>query len=181
MIIAELPKIPEIAAVPSLSFSANCIPLDANICTGRRLRAPAELSYRQYFARRYMTVTMKVPSARLYGMFFLGLITSPAVKVMLFQASEENKDPTMAIPTAASNANPDKGKCFPLLTDSGFQRILLLRWMASEFMANPRPRMMKTSRSIVFPDVNAFCTFFPALIPLVFIQVRKTMERIATI
>ena len=39
---------------------------------------------------------MPVPRASDSGRLRLGLITSPAVKVTLFQASAENKDPTWA-------------------------------------------------------------------------------------
>ena len=50
-------------------------------------------------------VTANVPTNKLRGMFFLGFTTSPAVKVMLFHASEVNNEPTCEIPMAAINAN----------------------------------------------------------------------------
>lgn len=50
-----------------------------------------------------------MPSTRLIGMVRLGLITSPAVKVILFHASAENNDPTMATPSALRSMIPVKG------------------------------------------------------------------------
>ena len=40
------------------------------------------------------TTTVPVPRASASGMFRCGSRTSPAVKVMLFQASQENSEPT---------------------------------------------------------------------------------------
>ena len=126
-------------------------------------------------------VTMNVPRKRLSGIFFLGLITSPAVKVMLFQASDENRDPTMAIPMAATRANPPNGILTPSFTCDASQKICLFRWKALELVANPSPIMMKRISKMTFPDVNVFWTCFPVLMPRVLIQVRKTMDPMATI
>ena len=51
-------------------------------------------------------VTSVTPVTRLKGMFRFGFFTSPAAKVMLFQASDENNEPTIATPIAAINAHP---------------------------------------------------------------------------
>jgi hypothetical protein len=52
-------------------------------------------------AAMYRPITMKVPRARDKGTFRLGLRTSPAAKVMLFQPSAAKRDPTCAIQSAA--------------------------------------------------------------------------------
>src|SRR5438128_3508124 len=57
------------------------------------------------FARRYRAVTNPVPIARESGTVRRGFFTSPAVKVTLFQASEENKDPTWATQKAMNKPN----------------------------------------------------------------------------
>ena len=44
-------------------------------------------------ASRYRPITMTVPSASDSGMLRLGSFTSPAVNVMLFQASAEKSEP----------------------------------------------------------------------------------------
>src|SRR6478672_8451284 len=48
---------------------------------------------------------MKVPSARDKGMLRRGSFTSPAVNVMLFQASAENSEPVCATQMATNNPN----------------------------------------------------------------------------
>src|SRR5262245_2614454 len=50
-------------------------------------------------------MTTDVPRASDKGMFRRGSFTSPAVKVMLFQASAENKDPVCATQMAANKPN----------------------------------------------------------------------------
>ena len=51
-------------------------------------------------------MTMAVPMASDSGTSRRGFFTSPAVKVMLFQASAENIEPTCATPKATSRPNP---------------------------------------------------------------------------
>ena len=51
-------------------------------------------------------MTSAVPSARDSGTSRRGFFTSPAVKVMLFQASAENSEPTCATPKATRRPNP---------------------------------------------------------------------------
>src|SRR6202030_3436176 len=53
-------------------------------------------------------MTIAVPTARETGMSRLGFFTSPAVNVMLFQASAEKSDPTCETPKAINKPNaPD--------------------------------------------------------------------------
>ena len=47
-------------------------------------------------------MTMAVPTASETGISRLGFFTSPAVNVMLFQASAEKSDPTCETPNAIS-------------------------------------------------------------------------------
>src|SRR4051812_40998193 len=53
----------------------------------------------------YKAVTSPVPKARERGTLRRGFFTSPAVKVTLFQASEENRDPTWATQKAMNSPN----------------------------------------------------------------------------
>ena len=50
-------------------------------------------------------MTMPVPSASDSGMLRRGSFTSPAVKVMLFQASAENSEPVCATHTPTNSPN----------------------------------------------------------------------------
>src|ERR1035437_11166418 len=52
----------------------------------------------------YSAETMATPRASERGRLRLGLRTSPAVKVTLFQESEENRAPTMATPTSRTES-----------------------------------------------------------------------------
>ena len=52
------------------------------------------------FVRMYRAITMVVPRANDKGRLRRGFLTSPAVKVMLFQASAANSDPTCDTQTA---------------------------------------------------------------------------------
>src|SRR5262245_24116872 len=60
----------------------------------------------------YKAITTPVPKASDNGKLRLGFLTSPAVKVTLFQASAENNDPTWAtarivrIPTKGPKSTP---------------------------------------------------------------------------
>ena len=54
-------------------------------------------------ASRYSPMTTMVPSARDSGMFRRGSFTSPAVNVMLFQASAEKSDPVCATQMATNS------------------------------------------------------------------------------
>ena len=97
-------------------------------------------------------VTMVVPRKRLMGMFLFGLITSPAVKVMLFQASEENREPTMATPIAAMIAKPVSGTGpDPFTCCCGSQKIRRFSWIAFELEAKISPIRIKRSSRRNFP------------------------------
>src|SRR5258707_2560808 len=56
-------------------------------------------------ARRYKPMTIVVPSASENGMFRRGSFTSPAVNVMLFQASAEKSEPVCETQIATNNPN----------------------------------------------------------------------------
>src|SRR6266576_2451124 len=53
----------------------------------------------------YKAVTNPVPAARESGTLRRGFFTSPAVKVILFQASDEKSDPTCATQKATNKPN----------------------------------------------------------------------------
>ena len=57
---------------------------------------------------------MNVPSASDSGMLRRGSLTSPAVKVMLFQASAENSDPVCDTQIATNRPNAVKAVCSPV-------------------------------------------------------------------
>ena len=52
---------------------------------------------------------MVVPKNKLFGIFFLGSFISPAIKVTLFQASEEKSELIIVAPNAPIKAKPDRG------------------------------------------------------------------------
>ena len=56
-------------------------------------------------ASRYNPVTSPVPSPNANGKLRRGSLTSPAVKVMLFHASEENSEPVCATHRPTNNPN----------------------------------------------------------------------------
>src|SRR5882757_5819967 len=57
------------------------------------------------FASRYREITMIVPRASDNGMFLRGSLTSPAVNVMLFQASAEKSEPVCETHIATNKPN----------------------------------------------------------------------------
>src|SRR5437763_16893254 len=68
---------------------------------------PANGSVTRYatFASRYRPITTNVPSVSDSGMLRRGSFTSPAVNVMLFQASAEKSDPVCDTHTATNKPN----------------------------------------------------------------------------
>src|SRR5215471_17311560 len=104
----------------------------------------------------YSALTIATPSARESGRFRLGLRTSPAVKVTLFQASEENSDPTIATPTSRTVSRLHE----------------LLRQKASKFEATAaglrptrKPAAISPRIAATFATVNTFCTIAPVRRP----------------
>ncbi len=69
-------------------------------------------------------MTRPVPAASERGMLRRGCFTSPAVKVMLFQASEENREPTWATQKATNRPNaPPAAETLEMKDKSGLMGV----------------------------------------------------------
>src|SRR4029450_7489142 len=112
----------------------------------------------------YSAETIATPSARDSGRLRLGLRPSPAVKVTLFQASEEKRAPTIATPTSRTDS-----KFHPALR----QKSVKLLATASVLRPTRKPAPTSPSRAPIFANVNTFCTTAPVRMPYVLVQVRK--------
>src|SRR6266513_1872531 len=110
-------------------------------------------------------MTSPVPKASDSGMFRRGSLTSPAVNVMLFQASAENSDPTCATHTAINipSAPPvadtvainDRSD---LIGDTlpGVQKFVKFALSASALRPTKIPSAISASSDNVFAEVNTF-------------------------
>ena len=96
-------------------------------------------------------------------MLRVGLRTSPAVKVMLFQASEENSEPTwethkaMKSPKAVAAERPAAMG----VTPRGVQKSPKLAWTAGAFQPRMRVTKMRPSRATILLEVKTFWTIRP--------------------
>src|SRR6266481_6993459 len=106
-------------------------------------------------------MTRAVPNARESGMLRRGSFTSPAVKVMLFQASEENSEPTCATQKAMNKPNAPlaavtveiNGKLGLIgPTPRGVQRSVKLALTASVFRPKESPIRIRAASESVFVD-----------------------------
>ena len=139
-------------------------------------------------------MTMAVPSASESGTSRRGFFTSPAVKVMLFQASAEKSEPTWATPKATK-----RPKAPPAAVTVGIQERRKSR--RAEWSARPataqiweklawiaaalRPienaqRRSSPTRASVFAEVKIFWMYLPRRTPRVFATVRTTISRMPT-
>src|SRR6266852_8847487 len=108
---------------------------------------------------------------------------------MLFQASEENNEPTCATQKAMNKPKAPpaavtvamNGK-FGLigLTPRGVQKSVKLALMASAFRAKKRPIRIRARSERVFVEVKIFWIHLPSLRPRVLIHVSSTISRTAT-
>src|ERR1017187_5280114 len=94
-----------------------------------------------------------------------GCFPSPAVKVMLFQASEEKREPTWATQKAMNRPNaPPAAETVEMkdksgligVTPRGVHRSLKLALTTSALRAKTRPMRMSATRERVLADVNMF-------------------------
>src|SRR6185436_19646330 len=103
-------------------------------------------------------------------MLRLGSFTSPAVKVMLFQASEENSDPTCATHNATSRPSapaaavrlgspPTSGEIVAGLT--GVHIAEKLAAIASALLPTRMPSTMSAASDKVFAEVKTFWISLP--------------------
>src|SRR3954470_18477759 len=93
----------------------------------------------------YSADTIATPSASDRGRLRLGFRTSPAVKVTLFQASEENSDPTIATPTSLTDS-----KFHPALR----QKSVKLLATAAGLRPTRKPAPTNPSRAPILANVN---------------------------
>src|SRR5215471_2359528 len=114
----------------------------------------------------YSAETTATPSARDSGRLRLGLRTSPAVNVMLFQESDEKSEPTMATPTSLTEVRPQ-----PALR----QKSVKLEATASGLRPTRKPAPTSANKVPTLANVKTFCTIAPVRMPLVLLHVRKMM------
>src|ERR1022692_1488143 len=107
---------------------------------------------------------MAPPGASDSGRFRFGLRTSPAVKVTLFQESEEKREPTMATPTSRTES-----KFHPAWR----QKPVKLLATAAGLRPTRKPAATSPSSAPILANVNTFCTIAPVRMPLVLLQVRN--------
>src|ERR1022692_5113530 len=156
---APAPRITAAAAVPTRSLGACAM---ASIVS--------TFKYVQ-FAARYSAITPPAPSNKESGTVLRGFRTSPAVKVMLFQASAANSDPTMATATNRNVANENPAPRHMLVK---------LSCDAAALCPPKYPARISPSSAAILVNVNRFCTHAPALIPKQLMMVSTMMQPIAT-
>ena len=123
------------------------------------------------FEAMYSAETMATPRASESGRLRRGLRTSPAVKVTLFQASEENSAPTMATPTRRTVS-----KFHP----APRQKSVKLALTAAGLRPSRNPKPTRPSSAATLAKVKTFCTTAPVRMPRVLDQVRKTISAMAS-
>src|SRR6266404_2520998 len=137
----------------------------------------------------YKAVTSPVPAARESGTLRRGFFTSPAVKVMLFQASDEKSEPTWATQKAMNNPNAPPVAATVGIKDKsglmgetpvGVHRSEKLAFRASAFRPTKKPTKMSATKESVFAEVKTFWMSFPIWSPRVLMKVSNTMITIAT-
>src|SRR3954467_72701 len=110
-------------------------------------------------------MTKAVPAASESGTLRFGFFTSPAVKVMLFQASEENREPTCATqnatnkpnnPPLAAIAEINETSGLIISTPRGVQKSVKLALIASACRPTVNPIKMRTTRDNVLAEVKIF-------------------------
>src|SRR4051812_41818768 len=122
-------------------------------------------------------------------MFRRGSLTSPAVKVMLFQASEENSEPTWETQKAMNRpkapivaitgtAKPKSGVM--VVTSCGVQTFEKLAAIAVALRPTKIPSTISAASDSVLAEVKVFWMTLPSLMPRVLSQVRKTIIRMPT-
>ena len=127
-------------------------------------------------------MTIEVPSASESGMLRRGSRTSPAVKVMLFQASAEKSDPVCDTQTATKRPNavtavkPGTISTAPRVV----QRLPKLSATAVWFQPRSTPTRIRPRSAPVFAVVKTFWMIFPYSRPRVLVHDRNAMMTVAT-
>src|SRR5207253_9137688 len=134
-------------------------------------------------------MTRTVPAASESGILRRGSFTSPAVKVILFQASAENKEPTCATQKAinrprapvAALATGKKAKSGLMsVAACGVQRFAKLAWMTSAFRPINKPIRIRASKESVLAEVKMYWMSLPSCKPRVLTKVSRTTRRMPT-
>jgi hypothetical protein len=133
-------------------------------------------------AKRYNVITINVPNANASGILRFGSFTSPAVNVMLFQASAEKSEPVWAtqIPTNKPNAvaavrPPPKSSSAPR-TCQKFPKFARTTSLCQPIKT---PSTINPKSAASFAVVNEFWTSLPSFNPRVFMNVSSTISRMA--
>src|SRR5439155_2169469 len=122
-------------------------------------------------------------------MFRRGSLTSPAVNVMLFQASAENSEPTCATenatirpssPPAADTTGMKEKSGTIVAAARGAKAEAKLAATTSAFLPMRTPTTMSRASDSVFAEVKMFWMIFPILRPRVLIQVKSAIIRTPT-
>ena len=124
-------------------------------------------------------MTRIVPSASESGTFRRGFITSPAVKVMLFQASAEKREFVCAtqMPTKSPKAVAAVKLCpTSCKLPRRLQKSLKFAAPAPDLTPTMMPSRMSAMSAPVFAVVKTFCTILPSFRPRVFMKVRSAMS-----
>src|SRR5262249_502450 len=164
------PKIIYAAAVATRSSAAYWMP---RVATVSPVAEPANGSRQRYatFVRQYSSMTKAVPPSKLRGSVRRGFLTSLAVNVTLFHASEEKSGPTIAPPT--NIRNPRERGVFP-------HKLCMLELTASVFRATKSPRVISVASAVILAKEKRFWTIFPSRTPRLFDHVSRAMTAIAT-
>src|SRR5207253_2849920 len=134
-------------------------------------------------------MTRAVPAASESGLLRRGSCTSPAVNVILFQASAENKEPTCATqkainrpraPVAALRAGRKDRSGLTVTVFCGVQKLEKLAWMTSAFRPINKPIRIRASKDSVLAEVKMFWMSLPTCRPRVLIKVSRTTRSMAT-
>ena len=97
-----------------------------------------------------------------------GFLISPAINVTPFQASLENKDPTIAAEIPVNKAVPPIGNHEPVseLNERVFQASDQFAFQTSAFAANNNPKIIKPNKDRILITVKIVCNVLLFLTPL---------------
>ena len=124
-----------------------------------------------------------VPSASESGMFRRGSFTSPAVKVMLFQASAENSDPVCDTQTATNSPNAVTAETPGVMSENAARVPELPEVVGHGGLVPAEDQSDRRSSPTTAPIlavVKTFWTILPYSRPRVLVHVSSAMSRMPT-
>ena len=132
-------------------------------------------------------MTSAAPQNSERGMLRLGSFTSPAMKVIVSHATEENSDPTWAMQTATRSPMPvaavttgRNAKSGRMSTaPCGVQQSAKLACSAATLRPRKNPITISASSESIFAEVKTSWMILPSLRPRVLMNVRNTTTPIA--